>query len=212
MRAVKLIFVVVFCSSVAFAETTLDLLKQRADAGDAAAQTFLGMAYHYGYGVASDQDAALKWFSRAADQGDAFAAKRRDDSAGLRFVSPDKLQKKIEQASSASYEGHVSFGELVSNRELYTGKAVELDFTALPISGGTPNGAPYIYIREPLADSAAAVDRLYLCGESASAWKLELDKKTYGSSSTAYVLVEKDGLIALGTRQRQTDTGYEYKW
>ncbi len=212
MKIIRLAAAVVCCASITFAETTLELLKQRAEAGDATAQTFLGMAYHHGYGVVRDQESAKQWFSRAADQGDAFAAKQRDYSAGLRAMSPENIQKKIEQASSAAFEGWVALDELVSSRDRYIGKVIELNFSAVPVTGGSPVGTLYMYIREPQADRDASVDRLYLCGEGALNWKLGIDKKSYSSSSSVCALVEKDGLIALGVHHRTTESGNEYKW
>jgi TPR repeat protein len=44
-----------------------------AAAGDARAQTVLGLISYFGRGVPLDQNEALKWFRRAADQGDPIA-------------------------------------------------------------------------------------------------------------------------------------------
>jgi len=212
MKIARLSAVLIFCSSIVSAQTTIELIKQRAEAGDVTAQTFLGLAYHLGYGVALDQDVAQKWFSRAADQGDVFAVKQRDFAAGLRWMAPEKIQKKIEQASSAEYAGQIAFDELVSNREQYLGKVIELNFSAVPVAGGSPVGTIYMYIRDPQSDRDAAADRLYLYGENALSWKSGIAQKSYDSSSTVYALVEKDGLIAVGAHHRETDGGQEYKW
>ena len=212
MKAMRLATVLIFCASIVSAQTTIELIKQRAEAGDVTAQTFLGLAYHLGYGVAIDQDAAQQWFSRAADKGDVFAVKQRDYASGLRWMSPEKIQKKIEQAPSASYAGQVAFDELASNREQYIGKVIELNFSAVPVSSGSPVGTTYMYVRDPQADRNASTDRLYLSGEDAMSWKLEVAQKSYDASSIVYALVEKDGLIAVGAHHRETDDGQEYKW
>lgn len=203
------------------AETTLELLQQRAEAGDATAQTFLGMAYQYGYGVSAQKEKAIQWFSRAALQGDAYAAMRRDslndeskmpvsDMINLRTVNFSDLKARIEQAD---YAGSISFDELAMSREQYLGKTVELSFTTLTVIGG-PNGNPCIYIRDPKSygSQGGTSDRLYLFGDDAMKWKLVVDKKPVGSSSRVYALVEKDGLVALGERKRKTDSGYVYSW
>ncbi len=52
--------------------TVLRLLRPLADAGDAWAQTSLGVLYALGRGVAKDQGEAVKWFRKAAEQGDAY--------------------------------------------------------------------------------------------------------------------------------------------
>ncbi|MFA6173273.1 MAG: hypothetical protein WC701_06255 [Kiritimatiellales bacterium] len=212
MKVSNLAAVLVFCSSIASAQTTIELIKQRAEAGDVTAQTFLGLAYHLGYGVALDQDAAQQWFSRAAGQGDAFAVKQRDYAAGLRWMAPEKIQQKIDQAASLPYEGQIAFDELASNRDQYIGKVIELNFSAVPVAGGSPVGTSFMYVRDPQSDTGAAVDRLYFCGEGALNWKLEVDKKSYDSSITVYALVAKDGLIAVGDHHREADGGHEYKW
>ena len=212
MKIINLVAVLVCCSSIVSAETTIEMLKQKAEAGDATAQTFNGMAYHYGYGVAIDQEVAQTWFSKAAAQGDAFAAKQRDAAANLRSMSPEKIKKKIEQAASVPYAGEVVFDDLVSNRDDYTGKVIQINFTAIPVTEGASYGTQYMYIREPTSDADALTDKLYLCGEGALNWQLEINKKSYTASSTVYALVEKDGLIAVGSHHRESDGGHEYKW
>lgn len=212
MKIISLAVVLVCCSSIVSAETTIEMLKQKAEAGDATAQTFIGMAYHYGCGVAIDQEVAQTWLSKAADQGDAFAAKERDAAASLRSVSPEKMKKKIEKAVSVPYAGEVAFDDLFSNRDDYVGKVIEINFTAIPVTEGASYGTPYMYIREVTSEADASVDKLYLCGEDALNWQLEINKKSYTASSTVYALVEKDGLIAVGSRHRETDNGQEYKW
>ena len=44
-----------------------------ANDGDARAQYYLGRMYYEGYGVPQDKAAAVKWYRRAAEQGDAGA-------------------------------------------------------------------------------------------------------------------------------------------
>jgi TPR repeat protein len=52
-------------------DDNIDGLRQRAEAGDVAAQFELGLKYHEGQGVEQDYIVALHWFRMAADQGDA---------------------------------------------------------------------------------------------------------------------------------------------
>ena len=127
-------------------------------------------------------------------------------------MTPEKLQQKIDQAAALPYEGQVAFDELASNRDEYIGKVIELNFSAVPVAGGTPAGTSFMYVRDPQSDTDAAVDRLYFCGEGALNWKLEVDKKSYDSSSIVYASVEKDGLIALGSHHRETEKGHAYDW
>jgi len=46
-----------------------DLMKQRAEQGDADAQFDLGCDYYFGLGVTEDREEALKWWRKAAKQG-----------------------------------------------------------------------------------------------------------------------------------------------
>jgi TPR repeat protein len=206
------------CFSPVFAETTVELIQQRAEAGDATAQTLMGLMSFYGYQVPRDTTAAKDWYQRAADQGDSFADIRlQSDSrikSDIRTMSPDEFEKKVTQASSVPYEGDVTFDELATNRNKYVGKVIELSFTILPAVGMPVEGIQYIYVRDPKAygTQGGSSDKLYMYGDRALKWRQEIGKKSSGTSSTVYALVEKDGLIALGIRQREIESGREYKW
>ena len=54
-------------------ETAVELLIPLAEAGDAKAQTRLGVMYEKGLGVTQDYTVAIKWYRKAAEQGDAQA-------------------------------------------------------------------------------------------------------------------------------------------
>jgi hypothetical protein len=222
MKLINMVVLFIFCSSLVFAETTLELIQQRAESGDATAQTFLGMAYQYGYSVTPDSEKALEWFGKAAEQGDVFAAKRRDlwgqpirttvrTVTDSRLIPQEELEKKVVRGESAAYAGKVKFDELVLHRDQYVDKVVQLDFTTLSVVGGS---VPYIYVRDPRSQpgQSGASERLYLCGESALKWRLEVERKYPGAVSTICALVEKDGLVAIGLRNRKTDNGYTYSW
>jgi TPR repeat protein len=64
------------CFSPVFAETTVELIQQRAEAGDATAQTLMGLMTYYGYQVPRDANISESWFQQAADQGDSYASER----------------------------------------------------------------------------------------------------------------------------------------
>lgn len=51
----------------------IDLLRSRAEAGDAEAQFNLGICYHRGKGVGQNLEEAVRWFRQAAEQGAAVA-------------------------------------------------------------------------------------------------------------------------------------------
>jgi TPR repeat protein len=69
MRKLLLLVLVLFASN-AFGEAIADL-RQKAAAGDAEAQTTLGVRYANGKGVRKDYKEAVKWYRKAAEQGDA---------------------------------------------------------------------------------------------------------------------------------------------
>ena len=49
----------------------LRLVRPMAEQGDSRAQSLLGLIYFKGHGVQPDEVEAMKWYRRAADQGDA---------------------------------------------------------------------------------------------------------------------------------------------
>ncbi|MFL6589723.1 MAG: tetratricopeptide repeat protein [Chthoniobacterales bacterium] len=78
MKASRLIFTLLFASSVAVAqlavrrtkadEEPIEQLRAKADAGDAKAQYSLAVCYERGEGVAEDKVEAVKWYRKAAEQ------------------------------------------------------------------------------------------------------------------------------------------------
>ena len=64
-------------------ETEFEQLLARAEEGDANAQLSLGEKYYDGQGVLKDYKEAMKWYRKAADQGDAMAQAR----LGLMYVN-----------------------------------------------------------------------------------------------------------------------------
>lgn len=83
------------CFSVVALARNQDLavLKEKAEAGDSAAQVTLGLAYASGDGVTFDETQAVKWFRKAADQknpaGEYFLGEMYDTGRG---VSKDPVQ------------------------------------------------------------------------------------------------------------------------
>lgn len=61
---------------------TIDELKTRAANGDAAAQYNLGNRYYFGEGVTKDYAEAIRWYRKAAEQGQD-KAKRRLNEMGI---------------------------------------------------------------------------------------------------------------------------------
>jgi len=224
MKLRQILFISGLCALTVSAETTLELFQQRAEAGDVTAQTFLGLAYQYGYGVATSREQALNWFSKAAEQGDSFAIQRRDlfgkpITTVYRTVTAvrpeqvkDDLPAKIAQGMSSPYAGRIGFDELVVHRDQYVGKVIELEFKTVSALGGA---VPYIYVKDPrsVQGQSGPSDKLHLDGESALEWRLDVERKSPDAVSRIYALVEKDRLIALGARRsKTTDGGCTYSW
>jgi TPR repeat protein len=83
-----------FCLPSAFSQSAsrnISEIKQKAQAGDAQAQTELGLAYRD-----KNPDAATEWFRKAADQGDPVA----QNSLGVLYHSGSGVPKDFEQAFS----------------------------------------------------------------------------------------------------------------
>jgi hypothetical protein len=124
-------------------------------------------------------------------------------------LSNEELEKKISEASSAEYKGGVTTDDLLSDRNKYLGKVVELKFYGSSLYT-TSGGNPYIFVRSQ--ELGSLNDQLVLCGDEALKWGIGVAKKGYGVSCTVYALVEKKGLIALGSRKRKVGDGYTYSW
>lgn len=86
--------------------TEISQLQAKAEAGDAAAQTKLGLAYQQGNGVPQNDDLAARWFRKAADQGDASAQNDLGVAYNMgRGVSQDK-QEALRWYSKAAKQGN----------------------------------------------------------------------------------------------------------
>lgn len=78
----SLLAAIVLASAPAFGaeedSASLAALRAAAEQGRVDAQYELGILYEFGYNFPDHNAAAYAWYSRAADQGSAAAAKRRD--------------------------------------------------------------------------------------------------------------------------------------
>src|SRR4029077_9207707 len=63
------IAIVFWCLLPTFAQQEMTTLRQKANAGDPAAQVKIGNMYAMGQGVVRNSQEAVKWFRKAADQG-----------------------------------------------------------------------------------------------------------------------------------------------
>ena len=70
---------------------SLATLRAAAEQGQADAQYELGILYEFGYNFTDHLVSAYAWYSRAADQGNAAAAQRRDLLKGQ--LSPSDLER-----------------------------------------------------------------------------------------------------------------------
>jgi TPR repeat protein len=71
--AISLVLTFTLAVSLFAAELSFELVKERAEAGNASAQAYLGVMYREGEGVEQDEREAAKWFRKAAYQGHALA-------------------------------------------------------------------------------------------------------------------------------------------
>ena len=70
---IRTLLIVLAVPACTVAAEDLEALRKKAEAGDALAQSNLGVAYHNGEGVPEDDAEAVKWYRKAAEQGDAIA-------------------------------------------------------------------------------------------------------------------------------------------
>src|SRR5690606_27701697 len=97
--------------------TALKLALERAEAGDAAAQTLAGEIYSRGLGVRRDPEKAFQWYARAARQGDREALFQY----GMALIDGTHVERNEEEAHEylrrAADAGHVlaqfNFAQLV---------------------------------------------------------------------------------------------------
>jgi TPR repeat protein len=85
--------------------TDIDTLKKAAIIGDTKAQNRLGDCYAFGRGVPLDYDEALKWFRRAAEQGDEVAKINVRYAENMKAVPAEKAReeeqfKELEKAAA----------------------------------------------------------------------------------------------------------------
>ena len=78
----------------AFAQDDIDQLRTKAEQGDAAAQTALGVRYAEGRGVPQDDKEAVRWYRLAADQGYANA----QNNLGLMYEEGQGVPQNRSQA------------------------------------------------------------------------------------------------------------------
>ena len=69
---------------------SLEQLRLTAEKGDADAQLEMGILYEFGFNLPKNSVNALAWYLRAAEQGNAFALKRRD--AIQSGMSPEQIE------------------------------------------------------------------------------------------------------------------------
>jgi TPR repeat protein len=74
-------------------KTAFQLIKPEAEKGDAVAQFILGYMYDEGKGVPKDYDEAVKWYSRAAKQGNKEARHNLGLMGDQDQVSKDRAEK-----------------------------------------------------------------------------------------------------------------------
>jgi len=90
------------------ANSELDALLVRAEAGDAEAQNILGSSYSSGFGVPEDDAEAARWYRLAADQGHAGA----QNDLGLMYANgqgvPEDHAEAVRWYRLAAEQGHAS--------------------------------------------------------------------------------------------------------
>lgn len=87
-----LVFVVLTAAGIAADDFAVT--KKKAEAGDAIAQSILGMMYANGEGVPKDSAEAVKWYRRSADQGNLVA----QTNLGLMYRNGEGVPKDLVQA------------------------------------------------------------------------------------------------------------------
>ena len=105
IRTLMIVLAVAVCTVAA---EDLETLRKKAEAGDAAAQNNLGVAYHNGEGVPKDYAEAMKWCRKAAEQGYASA----QNNLGVRYDNgegvPEDYAEAVKWYRKAAEQGHTN--------------------------------------------------------------------------------------------------------
>ena len=73
---------------------SLEQMRQAAEQGNADAQIEMGILYEFGFNMPKNNVTALAWYLRAVEQGNALAARRRDQiMAGMKPEEIEAAQK-----------------------------------------------------------------------------------------------------------------------
>lgn len=106
LAVVMLVFCALSPGTGSAQENDPDSLRQRAEQGNARAQTELGYLYHTGEGVPRDYREAVRWYRRAADQGQADA----QYNLGVAYAFGEGVERDPKQATGwyrrAAEQGH----------------------------------------------------------------------------------------------------------
>lgn len=124
-------------------------------------------------------------------------------------LSQEKLEKKIAGASSAEYAGRITVEDMLTKRDQYLGKVVELKFYAGSVTTSLGETRRLLVHGK----NYSCYDYLFLCGQEALTWAVKTEKSRdflSGMPSTVYVLVDEKNLIALGDGKAKKDDGYSY--
>jgi len=90
MRTLYCLSALFFLFPIMTTATELDILKTRAESGDAAAQLSLAIALRDGKGIAKNDAEAMQWAHKAADQGNADA----QDFVGFAYLRGGVVKRK----------------------------------------------------------------------------------------------------------------------
>ena len=93
--------------------TALGEFLPMAQAGDALAQSYVGVIYHYGLGIEADLAKAIDWYARAADNGDATAQRILGDLHIEGVAGPPDYA-----AAAQWYEAAAKGGDTEAQRKL----------------------------------------------------------------------------------------------
>jgi hypothetical protein len=80
---------------------SLEQMRQAAEQGSADAQLEMGILYEFGYNMPKNSVTALAWYLRAVEQGNALAARRRDQI--MTGMQPEEIEaaQKLSQELAA---------------------------------------------------------------------------------------------------------------
>jgi len=121
--------------------------------------------------------------------------------------SAEAIERSMAEASLAELGGSVDIEELNVDRDKYIGQVVKLRYYCPHYMTSSSGSSSRVYVHDD------AYLKIYLSlpdDPEARKWAMEADKRD--SSGSVYIYVEKNSILAIGTKRSKGKEGTIYSW